>query len=164
MEFARIVGGRVIALDINDGRLEFCKNVIQVEETINASKEDVVKRLEEITNADMPTVVIDATGNQRAINNGLQYLGHGGKYVLIGLQRDEISFSHPEFHKRESTLMSSRNATREDFEYVINCMKRGFINPLNYITHRARFNEIKDVFEDWLNPSNGVIKAMVENE
>jgi threonine dehydrogenase-like Zn-dependent dehydrogenase len=78
MEFARIAGGRVIALDINDNRLEFCKQVINVEETINASKEDPVKRLEEITNGDMPTVVIDATGNQKAINNALQYLGHGG--------------------------------------------------------------------------------------
>jgi len=164
MEFARIAGGRVIALDINKGRLEFCKNVIQVEETINGSNEDVVKRLMEITGGDMPTVVIDATGSQKAINNALQYLGHGGKYVLIGLQKEEISFSHPEFHKRESTLMSSRNATREDFEYVISCMKREFINPLNYITHRAKFGDVKNVFEDWLNPSNGVIKAMVENE
>src|SRR6478609_5153652 len=156
MEFARIAGGRVIALDINDKRLEFCKQVIKVEETINASKEDPVKRLEEITNGDMPTVVIDATGNQKAINNALQYLGHGGKYILIGLQKGEISFSHPEFHKRESTLMSSRNATREDFEDVINCIKRGFINPLNYITHRVKFGELKDVFEDWTKPATGV--------
>ena len=164
MEFARIAGGRVIALDINDNRLEFCKQVIKVEETINGSKEDPVKRLEEITDGDMPTVVIDATGNQKAINSALQYLGHGGKYVLIGLQKNEIIFSHPEFHKRESTLMSSRNATREDFEYVIDCIKNGFINPLNYITHRVKFDELKDVFEGWTKPSTGVIKGMVENE
>ncbi|MES1222185.1 MAG: zinc-binding alcohol dehydrogenase family protein, partial [Bacteroidota bacterium] len=119
MEFARIVGAKVIAMDINDARLEFCKETIQVPFTINASTENVKERLAEITNGDMPTVIIDATGNQSAINNALQYLAHGGTYVLIGLQRDEIIFSHPEFHKRESTLMSSRNATRKDFEYVI---------------------------------------------
>lgn len=164
MELARIAGGRVIALDINDGRLEFCQNKIKVEHTINASTENALKRLEEITNGDMPTVVIDATGNQKAINNALQYLAHGGRYVLIGLQRDEISFSHPEFHKRESTLMSSRNATREDFEHVIRSMKKGLINPLTYITHRVKFGTVKDVFEEWLNPANGVIKAMVEND
>jgi threonine dehydrogenase-like Zn-dependent dehydrogenase len=77
-------------LDINDGRLAFCKKVIEVEETINAANDDVVKRLEEITDGDMPTVVIDATGNQKAINNALQYLGHGGKYVLIGLQKKRL--------------------------------------------------------------------------
>ena len=164
MEFARIAGAHVIALDINDGRLKFCKDKIKVAHTINAATENVVKRLEEITNGDMPTVVIDATGNQKAINNALQYLAHGGRYVLIGLQREEISFSHPEFHKRESTLMSSRNATREDFEYVIDVMKNGLINPLTYITHRIKFDEVKNVFKEWLNPATGVIKAMVEND
>ncbi|MCW3117152.1 MAG: Alcohol dehydrogenase GroES domain protein, partial [Chitinophagaceae bacterium] len=164
MEFARIAGARVIALDINDARLGFCKNKINVAHTINASTENAFKRLEEITNGDMPTVVIDATGNQAAINKALQYLAHGGRYILIGLQRDEIIFNHPEFHKRESTLMSSRNAVREDFEQVIYAIKNGMIDPLSYITHRVKFDEVKNVFEEWLNPANGVIKAIVEND
>ena len=42
-------------------------------------------------------------------------MAHGARYVLIGLQKGDISFSHPEFHKREGTLMSSRNATRAGF-------------------------------------------------
>jgi len=162
MEFARIAGAQVIALDVNDQRLQFCRNRINIPYTINALNEDVVSRLQEITNGDMPTLVIDATGNQKAINNAFQYMAHGGRYVLIGLQRDEISFSHPEFHKRESTLMSSRNATRQDFEYVITCMRNGLIDPSVYITHRVKFDSVKDEFEGWLDPSSGLIKAMVE--
>lgn len=162
MEFARISGATVIALDINDSRLQFCKDRLKVDHTINASTEDVMESLKEITNGDMATVVIDATGSQKAINNALQYLAHGGRFVLIGLQKEAISFSHPEFHKRETTLMSSRNATREDFETVIGCMKKGMIDPTTYITHRAKFNEVKDVFETWLDSATGVIKAMVE--
>jgi 2-desacetyl-2-hydroxyethyl bacteriochlorophyllide A dehydrogenase len=162
MEFARIAGAKVIALDINDQRLQFCKNKLKVEHTINGSAEDAMARLQEITNGDMPTVVIDATGSQKAINNALQYLAHGGKFVLIGLQKEAISFSHPEFHKRETTLMSSRNATREDFEHVIDSIKKGLVNPTTYITHRVKFDGLKEVFETWLDPSTGVIKAMVE--
>ena len=164
MEFARIAGARVIAMDFNETRLEFCRENIHVAHTINPSAEDTIKRLEQITNGDMPTVVIDATGNRKAINSGLQYLAHGGRYVLIGLQREEFCFSHPEFHKRETTLMSSRNATRRDFEHVIRTIKAGLISPLHYITHRTPFDEVKDVFEEWLDPSAGVIKAMVEKE
>lgn len=78
----------------------------------------------EITNGDMPTVVIDATGSQKAINNAFQYLAHGGRFVMIGLQKGEITFSHPEFHKREATLMSSRNATQADFEHVIDSLNK----------------------------------------
>lgn len=161
MEFARIAGANVIALDMNDKRLQFCKDRLKVPYTINAATEDVLQKVKEITSNDMPTVVIDATGNQQAINNALQYLAHGGRFVLIGLQKEAISFSHPEFHKREATLMSSRNATREDFEQVIGAMKNGLIDPTTYITHRVNFVDVKEVFESWLNPKEGVIKAMV---
>lgn len=161
MEFAKIAGGKVIAMDINEGRLHFCKEKLNVDYTINPLTEDAFEKLKIITNGDMPTVVIDATGSLKAINNAFQYLGHGGRYVLIGLQKGDISFNHPEFHKRESTLMSSRNATRADFEHVISSMKKGLVNPTNYITHKVTFEAIKDNFESWLNPASGVIKAMV---
>ncbi len=164
MEFARIAGGKVIALDINNNRLKFCKERLQVEHTINPLDTDVTQQLMTITNGDMPTVIIDATGNLKAINNAFQYMAHGARYVLIGLQKGEICFSHPEFHKREATLMSSRNATREDFEHVIHSIKKGEVNPATYITHRVLFNEVKDQFEGWLNPDNGVIKAMISME
>ena len=162
MEFSRIAGGKVIALDINEGRLNFCRDKLKVDHIINATTADVMAQLREITNNDMPTVVIDATGNQKAINNAFQYMAHGARYILVGLQKGDISVSHPEFHKREATLMSSRNATREDFENVIASLKSKKIDPTTYITHRVLFDQVKDEFEGWLNPANGVIKAMVE--
>jgi 2-desacetyl-2-hydroxyethyl bacteriochlorophyllide A dehydrogenase len=162
MEFARIAGAKVIAADMNERRLAFCKENLKVDHIINVKNEDFAERLKDITNGDMPTVIIDATGNQKAINNAFLYLAHGGRYVLVGLQRDELIVSHPEFHKRESTLMSSRNATRQDFEHVIDSMKKGLVDPQTYITHRVAFNDVKDEFESWLDPANGVIKAIVE--
>jgi len=81
---------------------------------------------------------------------------------LLGLQKEDFHFSHPEFHKRESTLMSSRNATRNDFEQVVQSLVKGLIQPGNYITHRTAFNDItSDRFDYWLNPQHKVIKAMV---
>ncbi|MEO8110954.1 MAG: alcohol dehydrogenase, partial [Ginsengibacter sp.] len=77
------------------------------------------------------------------------------------LQQGAISFSHPEFHKRETTLMSSRNATREDFEHVIKAMKTGLVDPSVYITQTMKFDELKEAFETWLYDADNVIKAMV---
>src|SRR5688572_21241717 len=162
MEFARIAGAQVIALDINEQRLRFCKDKLNVHYTVNALSADVNEQLMKITNGDMPTVVIDATGSLKAINNAFQYMAHGARYVLIGLQKGDISFSHPEFHKREATLMSSRNATRQDFEHVIANMKKGEVKPTTYITHRVSFEKVKEEFDGWLNPASGVIKVMVE--
>src|SRR4030095_1242464 len=129
IEFARIAGANAIVLDINAERLKFCEERLKVACTINALATDITEQLRNITDGDMPTVIIDATGNLQAINNGFHYMAHGGRYVLIGLQKGEVSINHPEFHKREGTLMSSRNAIRQEFEHVISCMKKGEINP-----------------------------------
>lgn len=162
MEFARIAGGRVIAMDINEDRLIFCKEQLGVEFTVNPKSSDAKVEIQTITKDEMPSVVIDATGNLSAINNAFSLMGHGARFVLIGLQRGDIIVNHPEFHKREGTLMSSRNATREDFEQVISCMAQQLIKPTTYITHRVGFYDIKSNFASWLRPETKVIKAMVE--
>ncbi len=161
MAFASLAGATVIALDLNESRLDFCRQHLPVRHTINGATEDVSDRLHAITNGDMPTVVIDATGSLRAMEASFAYIAHGGRYILVGLQTGDICFSHPEFHKREATLMSSRNATRPDFEQVIMALKAGIIDTSAFITHRVRFDEVRREFPDWLNPDNGVIKAMV---
>lgn len=155
MEFARLEGANVIAMDVNDTRLSFCREHLKVT-TINSPDE-----LNQLTGGEMAIVVIDATGNLNAINQGFRYIAHGGKYVLVGLQKENIHFSHPEFHKREATLLSSRNATKQDFERVLEAIVLKKIDPLKYITHRVGFGEVKDQFSSWLKPESNVIKAMV---
>ncbi len=161
-EFVKVAGGRLIVMDTNDNRLNFSRQQNSNIVAINPLKENVTQQLKDVTRDDMPTVIFDATGSLNAINNAFQYMAHGGRFVLVGLQKNEISFSHPEFHKREATLMSSRNATREDFEHAIRCIVDKRIDPLPYITNRVRFDQVKDGFAEWLDPRNGVIKAMVE--
>jgi len=164
MEFARLQGAEIIVMDTNAHRLNFCKSNLGISHIVQAGDSNLAEQLMEITHGDMPTVVIDASGNRKAINNGLNYLAQGGRYILIGLQKEELVFSHPEFHKKEATLMSSRNATREDFDHVIQSMKKGLIHPLSFITNRVTFMEAAAGFPDWLNPSNQVIKVVLEND
>jgi 2-desacetyl-2-hydroxyethyl bacteriochlorophyllide A dehydrogenase len=160
-QFAGIAGAHVIVVDVIDDRLQFCSTHVGVEHTINPLKQDVMEALKQITSNNMPTVVIDATGNLDAINNAFAYLAHGGRYVLVGLQKEHISFSHPEFHKREATLMSSRNANVSDFEHVMDCIKNGLVQPANYITHKVAFDEVATQFESLLDPNSKVVKAVV---
>jgi len=160
-QFARIAGAHVIVVDVNDDRLQFCTTHVGVEHSINPLKQDVMESLKQITSNNMPTVVIDATGNLKAINNAFAYLAHGGRYVLVGLQKEHISFSHPEFHKREATLMSSRNANVSDFEHVMDSIKNGLVQPANYITHKVAFDEVATQFESLLDPNSKVVKAVV---
>lgn len=49
MEFARIAGAHVIAMDINEHRLAFCKDKLQVPYTVNAAGADVMEQLKQLT-------------------------------------------------------------------------------------------------------------------
>lgn len=162
VHLAAMAGASVIVMDTNEFRLNFWKPSVPHAYLLQPGKDDVLDQLKAITANNMPTVVIDATGNLQAINNGFGYMAHGGRYVLVGLQRDTIQFSHPEFHKREATLMSSRNATRRHFSSVIKAIKNGEIDANKYITHRVSFDTAEHSFNNWIDPKNNVIKAMIE--
>ena len=161
---ASLAGAQVIIQDVNQNRLDFAKEKLHIPFSINPNQEDALIALKEITQGNMPRVVIDATGYKKAMEQSFQYISHGGTYVLIGLQLSEISFSHPEFHKREATLMSSRNATREDFQWVANSIGQQKIDPSLFISHRIAFEDVADQFPDLMNPSMGVVKAMISFE
>jgi threonine dehydrogenase-like Zn-dependent dehydrogenase len=161
MLFLKAMGVRVIGMDINTDRLDFCKTHLLIDQVVNPMDQQDFEKIKELTAGQMPAVVFDATGNGRAINNAFRYMSHAGKYVLVGLQLGEISFSHPEFHKREGTLMSSRNATKDDFLEVMGMILQKKIDPLCMITHRLEFEEVGKSFERLMDPAQQVVKAMV---
>lgn len=161
MAFAKQRGARVIGLDMNAQRLAFAREWAGIDETVNAA-DDPLERIGAITGGEYPTVVFDATGSARSMAAALGYVAHGGTLVYVGLVKDNVGFPHPEFHKRETTLMGSRNATREDFEHVLQTMRSGVIDAGRYITHRAPFEAMIGRFDGWLDPASNVIKAMVD--
>lgn len=142
---AKIQGALVEVAEPNPARLKLCLDNLGVSEA----------------SANTYSSVIDATGNLNAIESGFAKIAHGGKYILIGLQKQAISFSHPEFHKREATLMSSRNATLEDFEYVMSIFRGGKIKANQFISHRFEKNQVPDIFAKINEPGAQVIKAMI---
>jgi 2-desacetyl-2-hydroxyethyl bacteriochlorophyllide A dehydrogenase len=161
MAFAKHRGANVIAMDINDERLSFCRQWAKADRTVNALQQPG-EQLEALTNGDFPTVVFDATGNTRSMTDSFQWVAHGGRLVYVGLVKSDITFSDPEFHKREMALLSSRNATKEDFDQVMQALLGGSIDVGSYITHRVPFDQMIEQFDSWLKPESKVIKAMLE--
>ncbi|NOV02458.1 zinc-binding alcohol dehydrogenase family protein [Paenibacillus planticolens] len=160
MILAKLFGANVIAMDINDERLAFCRKWAGVDHTVNALQQPK-EQLSALTNGDMPTVVFDATGNARSMTDSFGLVAHGGKLVYVGLVKADITFHDPDFHKRELTLLGSRNATMDDFDTVYEAMQTGVIDIESYITHRVSFEDMIGQFETWLKPESKVIKAIV---
>lgn len=159
MKLAQIAGAKVIALDMNQQRLEYAKENIGVDHIVNVSK-DPVKQISEITKGDLCQVVFDASGHKGALESGPDYMSHGGRFVLVGLSKGDLTYNHPAIHAKETTLLCSRNATTEDFEYIINVIDQ--FPTDSYITHTVPFTKMIENFDSWINPATGVIKATVE--
>jgi 2-desacetyl-2-hydroxyethyl bacteriochlorophyllide A dehydrogenase len=161
MIFARINGAVVTAIDGRQDRLDFCTRELGVSNAIALGANDV-DQLSAVTDGEFFDVVFDATGNAKAIERGFGFVAHAGTYVLISIVRDNITFSDPEFHKRETTLLGSRNATTEDFEAVLAAIRAGEVPTDALNTHRLKLAELPTEFEKLLDPARGVVKAIVE--
>jgi 2-desacetyl-2-hydroxyethyl bacteriochlorophyllide A dehydrogenase len=160
MIFAQLRGATVTALDSRQDRLDFCTRSLGVSQGVSLGDTDE-QQLSDLSNKEFFDVVFDATGNPKAMERGFRFVAHGGTYVLISVVAANITFSDPEFHKREMTLMGSRNATAEDFQTVLDAMRAGHI-PQALNTHRLSLAEVPTKFQNLLDPSAGVIKAIVE--
>lgn len=160
VQFAHAAGVRVLALDMDEARLAFSQR-LGVDETLQAG-EGALDRVRDLTEGEMPTVVFDATGAPASMNGALAYLAHGGRLVFVGHHPGEVVFPDPEFHRREATLLASRNSTAADYHRVINFVETGVVDTTAWITHRATLADVPMVFPTWLDRGQRVVKAMVD--
>lgn len=158
--FAARAGAHVTVLDGNAARVALCVDRLGAAHG-EVLGEDTAQRLSALTGGDFFDAVFDATGNARAIEAGFAYVAHGGRYVLVSIVSADIAFSDPEFHKREMSLLGSRNATHEDFADVIEVLRaRAF--PLDaVVSHTLPFADVPEAIGRLMEPGAGVIKALV---
>lgn len=161
LEFVKLTGAKLIMLDVNEQRLEFCRKVMGVQHTIQLS-DKLEADLRAVTDGHLPDVVIDASGNSGSMSSAFGYIAHGGRLVFVGITTDEVRFRHPVFHRPEGTLLCSRNARSADFTRIIGLIEEGRIDTQPWITHRTAFEQLIDVFPSYTRPETGVIKAVVE--
>ena len=161
IEFVKLTGARLIVVDLNETRLQFCRDVMGVEFTIK-SDANLRKNLLELSGGHLPDVVIDATGHSGSMSAGFDLVGHGGgRLVFVGITTDDVKFQHPVFHRPEGTLLCSRNALPGDFIRIISLIESGQINTAPWITHRTAFEDVPAIFPSYILPETGVLKAMI---
>lgn len=159
--FAVATGARTLLMDINEARLSLAPSLVQVAGTVVAGRDDTLDQLKNHFGGDLPTVVLDATGSQTSMSKALEYVAPAGRIVFVGLFQGDFSFHDPYFHKKELSLLASRNALPADFRQIIGMMEEGVISASPWITHRSAFDELVPAFNKWLQPESGVIKAVV---
>ncbi len=159
-QFAKVAGADVTVMEVNERRLEFCAERLGIERLIDA-RQDALAHVRRQLGGELPTLVFDCTGSAGSMHAAFDFVAHGGSLVLVGHITGDLTFSDPHFHSHEMTLLASRNATPADFRWVIDCLQAGSIDLAPWITHGATPETIVSAFPSWLDPANGVIKAML---
>lgn len=162
IQFAQLARARVIAMDVNKERLSFAREHFTLEAAIEPG-EGAIAHIKQITGGDLPTLVIDATGNLRSMNAAFNLPAHGRRLVFVGFSQGDVTFHDQDTHRRELTLLRSRNATGADFKRVIILLEAGAIDIDPWITHRVPFGaEVIGQFPLWLEPQSRFIKGVIE--
>ena len=163
VEFARLSGARVIVMDRVAARLGFVREKMGITDTVLATGGEAdVDTVRELTDGRFCEVVIDATGSSASMGQALGYCAFGGRLVFVGITQAEVSFPHaPVMHRRELSLLASRNALSRDFTRIIGLIEAGRIDTAPWITHLVPFADLIGIFPTLLEPDSGVIKAVV---
>ena len=149
--FATIDGAHVTLRDTSQARLDLAATILP-EAMLERSDEAAVRTYE---------TIFDATGNINSMNAGLTWLAHGGSYVLLSVVKDDLRFADPEFHKRETTLIASRNALAADFDHVIAQIRDGRIPIEKLATHQTTLADAVTMLPAWANDRETLIKALI---
>ena len=158
--FARIAGQDVTIADLNRDRLDFAEKHLDFA-VIDGGTGVMQDLAREATQGDGFDVVFDATGNGDSIRAAFAHVAHGGALVIVSVVKDEITFSDPEFHRREMMLIGTRNALREDFDHVSKSILDGSVPLSKLVTHRTTLEDSPRDIIRWTHDKSGLIKALI---
>jgi len=154
IEFLRIAGAEIALLEIDGQRRAFCQQTYGITECYASADEAVASALK--------TAIFDCTGSKASMEAAPGYVANGGKLIFVGLFSGDFSLNDPEFHRREITLLASRNATPVEHLRIVELIEAGTIDTKPWISDRAPAGEMIDRFPRWLDRDQGVVKAIVD--
>ncbi|WP_438873170.1 zinc-binding alcohol dehydrogenase family protein [Providencia hangzhouensis] len=157
---AKADGANVLVADTSEARRQHVEKVLGLK-TCDPAAENYLSSIEGHFSGMLAEKVIDATGNQHAMNTAVNLIRHGGLIVFVGLFKGNLSFPDPDFHKKETTMMGSRNATPEDFNKVARLMAEGKLSSGMMLTHQFDFDTIGDVYESDVINNRELIKGVI---
>ena len=164
LEFLKLMDVKTIVMDMVQSRLDFCQKNLGIQHTIQFQPDDShLAELEKITDGQLADVIIDATGSPKSMSTCFNYAAFTGRVVYVGITTSNLTFPHAAvFHRRELTLLASRNAMPEDFNNIIQLIRDGKIDTGPWITHRIAFEDVPTELDKLTDPALGAIKAIIE--
>lgn len=158
---ASLRGARVIAMDIDDEKLELAKR-LGASMVINSKTENVVERVRELTDGYMADVVIEAVGSPVTYVTAIDIVAFTGRVACIGYAKSEVAFQTKYFVQKELDIRGSRNAMPEDFRAVIHYLQNGNCPMNELISAVVKPEETGEALQKWSENPGKVFRMLVE--
>jgi len=156
-----IRGAQVIAVDVDDKKLNLAKT-LGAQHTINSQKEDLHKRIWEITNERGADVIIEAVGRPETYITSISEIAFTGRVVYIGYAKEKTPFDTQYFVKKELDIRGSRNAMPNDFKAVMEYMKWSTRPVEKLITAIYSPEEAQTALEKWSANPGEVFRILIK--
>lgn len=117
-------GARVIAMDMDDAKLEVARRA-GAREVVNARGADAATAVAELTGGEGPDVTIEAVGTPQTFRLAVEVVAATGRVVYIGWAKEPVTYETKLFVLKELDILGSRNAVEEDFDEVIAMLTAG---------------------------------------
>jgi 2-desacetyl-2-hydroxyethyl bacteriochlorophyllide A dehydrogenase len=154
-------GARVIAVDLDDGKLSTARKA-GAAETIHSGLEDLHARLVELTEGRGPDVAIEAIGLPETFRAAVEEVAFTGRVVYIGYAKEPVTYETKLFVQKELDIRGSRNALPDDFREVIRMLESRRFPVEEAVTHIVPMEEAPEILEAWSREPARFTKIMVE--
>jgi len=152
-------GARVIALDMDDGKLSLAKTV-GASQLINAAVTDARQVVLDSTGGDGPDVIIEAVGAATTYRQAVEWVAFCGRVVYIGYGKEPVSYETRLFVMKELDILGSRNCLTE-FSDVIALFERRLFDPKVLVSRTIEMAEVPEALSTWAANPGGTSKVMV---
>ncbi len=154
IEFLKLAGADIGVIEKIPERLDFARR--------NFGLTRCYPSHQEAQQEEPSWLVFDCTGDRGSMEASIQRLQHGGRLIFVGLINDHVSLFDPDLHRREATILSSRNSTPADMLSVLDHMESGRIDVAAWPTEIARPDAMNGRFPVWLRREAGIVKAVID--
>ncbi len=146
VQLATAAGAYVIAVDINDKKLEWATQ-FGAAETINASKvERVSKAVKKMTGGGAD-IAMEVIGNPRTIEEAFDCVRVGGRLCVVGYTNEAISIVAGTIMFKELEVVGSLGCRPLDYKPLIRLVEQGKVDVKRLVTHRFPLEELSKAFE-----------------
>ncbi|QLY27605.1 S-(hydroxymethyl)mycothiol dehydrogenase [Nocardia huaxiensis] len=148
---AKLAGATtIIAVDIDERKLEWATG-FGATHTVNASKDDAVERIQELTDGFGADVVIDAVGRPETWKQAFYGRDLAGTVVLVGVPTPDMKLEMPliDFFSRGGALKSSWYGDclpSRDFPYLIELYQQGRFDLDAFVTETISLTDVEAAF------------------